>query len=106
MVHNNATLHHHYHRSKKKSTKYQKILDKLVYAAGIGGPIMTIPQILKIWAEKTVAGVSLTSWSAYLIMAIIWLMYGIEHKEKPIIVTNALWVVFESLVVVGIIIYG
>ncbi len=81
-------------------------MDKAVYVVGAIGPLMTLPQISKIWFEKNASGVSILSWSAFLFYAIFWLIYGIIHKEKPIIFAYILWVTLQSLVVIGIIIYG
>ena len=66
--------------------KWKNFLDKLIYLVGVSGPIMTLPQLYKIWIEQNASGVSLVSWSWYLIIAFIWSLYGIVHKEKPIIV--------------------
>lgn len=67
---------------------------------------MTIPQLTKIWVEKNASGVSAVSWGAYLVTAIFWLLYGILHKEKPIIFTYSAWIVLEILIVIGTITYG
>ncbi len=50
--------------------------------------------------------VSLTMWSAFLISAMMWLLYSIVHKDKPLIVNSILWVIFGVAVVVEIFIYG
>lgn len=78
----------------------------MIYVIGVFGPIMTIPQLITIWVEKNASGVSVISWSAYMVVAIFWLIYGIMHKEKPIIVTYILWLVLEILIVIGILLYG
>ena len=80
-------------------------MDKLVYVAGIGSPIMTFPQLYKIWINKTTEGLSLVTWIAYFITAIIWLSYGVVHKDRPIIITNILWVVMDIAIILGIILY-
>jgi len=86
--------------------KYKRFLDKSIYAVGISGPLMTIPQLLSVWVEKSVDGLSLLSWSWYFITAIVWLIYAIVHKEKPLIVTNILWIIIHFFIVLGIIIYN
>jgi len=88
--------------SKKKWKRY---LDTIIYAAGIAGPIITIPQIWQIWHHQNASGVSLTSWTGYLFIAVIWLFYGIVHKEKPIIVMYVANIIVQFFVVLGIIIY-
>ncbi len=102
----------HYYHKRKKSTKkvkdsdLKKFVDKSIYIVALFGPLMTIPQLLKIWVDQNATGVSALSWSGYLIAALFWLFYGILHKEKPIILTNILWVVLEVFIVIGTLIYG
>lgn len=114
MVHDIKGVHHFHirkrihqnHESYPHPDKWKRLMDKLIYVIGILVPIMTFPQLIKIWIDKNATGVSLISWSTYLIAAIFWLIYGIMHKEKPIIITNVLWIFFDIFIVVGIIIYG
>ncbi len=91
-------------RNKKKS-KFEIFLNKIIYLVGILGPIMTLPQVLKIFLDKNAAGVSAISWGFYFLFSGIWLMYGIVNKEKPIIVTYSFWVLFDLLVFIGALIY-
>lgn len=81
-------------------------MDKAIYVIGIAGPIMTIPQLTKIWIEKNAVGVSAISWFAYLIIAFFWLIYGVMHKEKPIILTFGVWIILDILIVIGILMYS
>jgi len=105
---------HHIHKRKRVHQKLEKyphpdkwknLMDKIIYVVAIFGPIMTIPQVMKIWVEQNPTGVSVISWSAYLLAAIFWLMYGVLHKEKPIIFTNILMIILEAFILVGILIY-
>lgn len=89
------------------TTKKEKAaLDYLVYFASILGPIMTIPQAWTIWSRQSAENVSLITWLTYAFLSLIWLAYGIFHKEKPLIILNLLLVAVNSIIVVGIIIYG
>ena len=106
---------HHFHKRKRIHFKLEKypspeklkgLLDKSIYAVALFGPIMTFPQIYKIWIEKNAAGVSAISWAAYLIGTFFWLFYGIVHKEKPIIFTNIIWGLLQLSIVIGTLIYG
>ena len=81
-------------------------MDKLIYVVAIVGPIMTIPQVTKIWIDKNAAGVSIITWLAYAIASLFWVIYGIMHKEKPIILTSVLLLILDVFIVVGAIIYG
>ena len=106
---------HHLHKRKRiheghevypSREKWKRFLDKLVYVVGIFGPLLTIPQILKIWVNQSAGGVSIISWTAYFFGAIILLLYGIAHKEKPLIIMYSLWIVVDIIIVVGILIYS
>lgn len=82
----------------KKSS--HRLLDYLVYIASFAGPLMTIPQIIDVWVKKDPT-INITTWASWILIASVWLVYGIVHKEKPIIVSNALWITVEALVVIG-----
>lgn len=114
MVYDSHGLHH-FHKGKRIYQKHEKyphpekwkrFFDRCIYIVGVFGPIMTIPQLIKIWVEKNAVGVSIVSWSGYLIAAIFWLIYGVIHKEKPIIFTYSLWIVFDIFIVIGVFLYG
>jgi len=85
-------------------TKFGRIIDKLVYLSAIILPLINIPQLYQIWSAKDVAGVSLVSWTGFSIFSMIWITYGILHKEKPIIFLNGGLFIVQLLIVISIII--
>lgn len=97
-----------YHKIKHKHTNknFKLIFDKLVYIIAIVTPLMTIPQALKIFINKNAVDLALVTWLAYLVSAFVWLTYGIFHKEKPIIINSALWIILNSIIIGGIFLYG
>lgn len=106
---------YHFHKRKRihqklepypHPDKWKRLMDNLIYVVGIFGPVMTIPQLIKIWVEKNASGVSAISWAAYLIASLFWLAYGVMHREWPIIFNAVLWVVLEILIIIGAIVYG
>lgn len=114
MSHNTLGLHHFQLRKRihegleayPHPDKFKRVIDKLIFFVGLVGPIMTIPQVTNIWIDKNAAGVSLITWSTYVVTSIFWLMYGISHKEKPIIVTYTAWLFLDASVAVGTFIYS
>ena len=114
MAHHSRGFHHAHIRKRiyQKHEPYphpdawKRFMDRAIYAVGIFGPLMTIPQIYKIWVHKTATGVSLISWSAYVVVALFWLIYGIMHKERPIIMTYICWLIFDLMIVAGVLLYG
>lgn len=94
---------HHRARLKRLTNKQKKILiQRAVLLVAIIEPLMTIPQIYEVWAKHQVAGVSLWTWSMYIGAAVIWLLYGFQLKDKPLIISSTLWVITEAAVVLGI----
>ena len=109
------TVTHHMHKRKQvyqklgkypAETRWKRFLDKLVYFAGIIGPLMTLPQIAKIYLIKNATELSLISWASYLLGSLVLLMYSISHKEKPLIIMYSLWMVMHILMLIGILLYG
>ena len=83
-----------------------RFLDISATAAGIIGPLMTVPQLLKIYVDHQAAGLSVVSWSAWALLDIPFIIYGIVHKDRVIIITYTGWLILNSAVAVGAIIYG
>lgn len=112
---------HHIHsrkrssKSKKSSNKFHeypsknkcvRLLDGIVMLVAFVMPLMSLPQVYKIWILHQVAGVSILTWSAYCILAIPMLIYGIVHKATPLIIMNSIWILMEALIVIGTIVVG
>ena len=68
--------------------------------------LLTIPQVLMIWFGHHAAGVSLVSWSAYLVSAVLWFWFGIQKNDKNIYLPCVGWIVLDSAVIIGVIIHG
>ncbi|MDP3970192.1 MAG: hypothetical protein Q8P90_00665 [bacterium] len=109
-----ALIHHQKKRHRKKNKPhpitehptFKKYIDRVVYVVAFIGPLMTIPQITKVWTEPGAEGVSVISWSTYFGLNFFWLTYSILHKEKPLILTSVLWIVANGLVALGAIVNG
>ena len=105
---------HHFHRRKRiyqkhepypHPDKWKNRMDKLIYVVGIAGPAVAIPQLMNVWFEKNTTGVSPITWSALSVIALFWLIYGIMHKSKPIIITHTGWIIINTLILIGIFIH-
>ena len=68
--------------------------------------LMTIPQVLTIWVGHQAAGVSVISWSAYLLSAILWFWYGLQKRDKNIYLPCVGWVGLDTAVIVGALVHG
>ena len=96
-----STRTHHHAAAKPKT-----VFDMLVYFFAVAEPLMTFPQVLEIWVGKSAEGVSLWSWGFYLIAAVVFLVYNIRIKNRPLIIMYVLWLLMEIMIVVGILKYG
>ncbi len=106
---------HHYHIRKRIHQKHEpypspdrltKIYDRIIYIAVIVGPIMNIPQLLRVWMTQDATGVSFISWTGFSIISVIWLGYGMLHKDKPILLMNFSLMIIQALIAIGTLIYG
>lgn|SRR3989338_1041152 len=105
---------YHIHRRKRIYVKHEKFphpnkwirfLDRFILCLAVAGPMFDIPQLIKIYRDKSAVDVSFFTWFFFAFFAIPWLIYGIVHKEKPIIISYALWIIIDSLIVIGVVLY-
>lgn len=112
---NHSSGMYHQQRRKRVHQKYEpyphpkrgiRVYDKIIYLAVIAAPIMNIPQLWKIWSERSASGVSIISWAAFSLISVMWLIYGILHKEKPVIVMNLALIFLQLSIAFGAYLYG
>lgn len=105
---------HHIHLRKREAKHLEpypspnalkRNFDRLVYAAAIVGPLFALPQLWTIFVNRNVAGLSLFTWASFAALSAVWLVYGILHDEKPIILAQAIWIAIHLSVVASIILY-
>ena len=81
-------------------------LKRFLGAFSIFTMLMTIPQVLTIWVSRRAAGVSIVSWSAYLLSAVVWFWYGLQKRDKNIYLPCIGWMLLDIGVIVGALLYG
>ncbi len=77
-----------------------KAVDGLAYVVGVGGNIAVIPQIIKAWASDA-PGLAVLTWVLFSGIGCLWLVYGILHNQKPLIVAQITSITCNLLVVGG-----
>jgi uncharacterized protein with PQ loop repeat len=97
-----AQVHMH---KRKKNKKGYNILDKAIVCLGIANVFATLPQVAKVWGEQSAEGLSSISWGYYTIFSFALLIYGIVHKEKPIILTYIGSTILYAAIFVGSLVY-
>jgi uncharacterized protein with PQ loop repeat len=68
--------------------------------------VMTIPQIWTIWIAHQAAGVSVVSWTAYLVSALLWFWHGLRKRDKNIYLPCIGWIAADSAVIIGALVHG
>ena len=63
-------------------------------------------QVYKIFKRKSAKDISILTYSIILISCIIWVLYGIEIRNSPIIITNTLGIISVTSVIIGCFLYG
>jgi len=85
--------------------KEQTNIDKAMLLAGISIQFATLFQAVEIFSNKNSGRVSLVSWCFYVSFSVIALMYAVVHKLRPMVITNTLGLIVNSLVLLGCILY-
>lgn len=80
------------------------LLDKILPVLSIFTMAMTVPQVWSVWVEQDTAGVSLLSWSAYLVAAGLWFVDGLRKHDKTIWVACIGWILMDAAVVIGVLV--
>ena len=86
--------------------KFKAFIDNMVYAAGILGPMFGVAQVYKIWSTQNAAGISLLMFGSHIAFNLVWLTYGIIHKEQPIVIMYFLWFIVNTLIVTGALLFS
>jgi len=90
----------------KKAKKNQFFIDKLILVVAVVEPLCTLPQAIGIFRSQNASGISISTWVGFNLLTIIWIWYSIVHKEKVVLIYQSLFFIFDSLLIIGAIIYG
>ena len=88
-----------------KKPKGTRLIDDIMVAGGIIGPLSAIPQIVSIYSNQDAGQVSLFSWSLFTILSAIGIVYSLVHKENIILLGYSLYFIVDILIVIGILMY-
>ncbi|MBC5763988.1 hypothetical protein [Ramlibacter albus] len=80
------------------------LLDKLLPLLSAFTMAMTVPQVWQVWFGRDTGGVSLLSWSAYLLAAVLWMVHGLRRHDRAIWVACIGWILLDAAVVLGLLV--
>lgn len=91
---------HHHIKSKKKLSAF----DKSAIVASFLYPMSGIPQMIDV-VNGNVEGVSLLSWVGFLVFSTWFFIYGVVHRITPMIITDFLWIIVDSTIVISLLVH-
>lgn len=92
-------------KPKKSQRTPAHLFDKIVMIVSVLYPLSALPQAFAVLSGHA-EGVSVLSWGFFLVSAVLFLIYGIKRSVPPMIISNSIWVITDSLVVIGLLSHG
>ncbi|HEX2825790.1 MAG TPA: hypothetical protein VHP37_05550 [Burkholderiales bacterium] len=89
-----------------RETKAASLMKRILAVTSFVTMAMTIPQVWLVWVEQQTAGVSLLSWGAYLVSALLWFGHGLQQRDKNIYLACVGWVLLDVAVIAGVVVHG
>lgn len=81
-------------------------VDRIIIFAAIFEPMFVLPQAIGIFRNKSAEGVVITTWIGLSLLTALWVWYAYEHKEKMVLLYQSLFLAFNTLVILGALVYG
>jgi uncharacterized protein with PQ loop repeat len=88
------------------ASQSKTLFSRLLGAMSVFTMLMTVPQVWTIWVAHQAAGVSVLSWSAYLLSALLWFWYGLQKRDRNIYLPCVGWVGLDAAVIAGAVVYA
>ena len=92
----------HLHSNKRNGSSF----DNAVMLFGFIEPVFILPQLFKIYDTQNASGLSLLTWCLYIVSSLVMIVWGVKRQLKPIYIPQLAWIIFEILIVIGIVKYG
>jgi uncharacterized protein with PQ loop repeat len=106
---------HHLHKRKRVYKKMEpyphprpgvRFLDWSIMVIAAAAPLANVMQAAKVYQQQSAGDLSLVTWGLLTVFNVVWIAYGVVHKEKPIIMGYVLWLISNGAVVLGILLYS
>lgn len=83
----------------------RRSFDYLMYMVGLVQPLALLPQVGAVYLHHEKAGISLATWELLTLFNLLWALYGFMHRDKPIMIANALLTALDIAIVLGVLYY-
>jgi MtN3 and saliva related transmembrane protein len=90
------------------SPRWRRVVELLMIAIGIVQPLVTLPLLYDLYVRHTqnAPGLSLTTWSIFVIASLLSLIYGLHNRRPAIYAGNGAGLVTSLLMMNGILMYA
>ncbi len=82
------------------------IIAILATILGVVTGLANIPQIIKIFKTKSAKDLSIITNTIFLLSSIVWLLYGFQLINHPLIIANIIYIITYALIIVGFVLYS
>ena len=76
----------------------ESVITAIGLSAALGGIVAVIPQVIKVVKTKSTTDLSLYMWAIVTLANSLWLVYGLEKGDLPIIISNGTQLVMVAIV--------
>lgn len=76
-----------------------RFLDRLMYLVGVLAPFALLPQVVRLYETRSSDGISLATWILLACSNVLWFLYGIVHKDKPIFISHFLFILMDAAII-------
>lgn len=83
-----------------------RVIDDLCVVFAVLMPATALPQIYKTFHTQDATGVSLWMWVLYSIGVVPFLLYGMAHRVRHLVILNLLWLSVQLTMIIGVLLYG
>ncbi len=97
--------HHYLEHAEEERNPQKRFIDNVCTIFSIIMPLTTLPQIIQLFTSQSAQDLSLVMWVLYCIGVIPFLIFGVMHKERQLVVLNSLWLVVQLVMIIGIVMY-
>ncbi|MBN2848737.1 MAG: hypothetical protein JXP72_09880 [Coriobacteriia bacterium] len=77
-------------------------IKRVVLTLGLAYPMAMAPQLYNVWVLNRTSGLSEFTYTAGLIMALTWTLYGFVNRDKAIFTLNLLWIGVHTTMIIGL----
>jgi len=92
--------------AKQVKNKWVAFYDKYMIFAGMFGQYLFYAQAYKIFTTKSANDLSLDGFVVIIISTLSWLIYGIIHKNTPVIAAQIVALIGMFMVIIGIFLHA